>query len=151
MTSTSSKAASSKKTHAQSGSPSSSVVPEGQQVTRDETTACGAASRPGTVGNGLNTRALEVGGGIEQELLCFAFFSARARVQQQRQPVYPLSTVPCLMASQHLSRGGGSTDKQSMIAPAANLPGPSVHPRSAKPEQYLRMGRILETLTSKTS
>jgi hypothetical protein len=52
------------KTQAQAGSPPSSVVHEGQQVTRDETTACGAAPRPGTVSNGLNTRWLEVGGGI---------------------------------------------------------------------------------------
>jgi hypothetical protein len=53
------------KAHAQSGaSPLSSVVHEGQQVTRDETTACGAAPRPGTVTNGLNTKWLEVGGGI---------------------------------------------------------------------------------------
>ena len=53
------------KTHAQGGSsPVSSVVHEGQQVTRDETTACGAAPRPGSVGDGLNTKWLEVGGGI---------------------------------------------------------------------------------------
>jgi hypothetical protein len=52
------------KTPAQTGSPLSSVVHEGQQVTRDEATACGAAPRPGSVGNGLNTKWLEIGGGI---------------------------------------------------------------------------------------
>ncbi|MGA8502052.1 MAG: hypothetical protein WB683_10920, partial [Candidatus Sulfotelmatobacter sp.] len=52
------------KTNAQGASPISSVVHEGQQATRVESTACGAAPRPGSVGNGLNTKSLEIGGGI---------------------------------------------------------------------------------------
>ena len=45
-------------------SPISSVVHEGQQASRVVSTACGAAPRPGSVGNGLNTKWLEIGGGI---------------------------------------------------------------------------------------
>jgi hypothetical protein len=52
------------KTNAQGASPVSSIVHEGQQATRAVATACGAAPRPGSVGNGLNTKWLEIGGGI---------------------------------------------------------------------------------------
>src|SRR5271169_178556 len=52
------------KTNPQSGSVLSTVVHEGQQATRDQATACGAAPRPGSAGNGLNTKWLEIGGGV---------------------------------------------------------------------------------------
>jgi hypothetical protein len=41
----------------------SATVHEGQQATRDESTACGAALRPGGAGHALNTRWLEIGAG----------------------------------------------------------------------------------------
>src|SRR5580700_11255009 len=44
------------KTHPQGGSSLSSVVHEGQQTTREESTACGAATRPGGAGDGLNAK-----------------------------------------------------------------------------------------------
>ena len=52
------------KTNPQSGSALSAVVHEGQQATREESVACGAAPRPGSAGNGLNTKWLEIGGGV---------------------------------------------------------------------------------------
>lgn len=41
----------------------SATVQEGQQATRDESTACGAAPRPGGAGNGLNTKWVKIGAG----------------------------------------------------------------------------------------
>jgi len=52
------------KTHPQGTSSLSTIVHEGQQATREESVACGAAPRPGSAGNGLNTKWLEIGGGI---------------------------------------------------------------------------------------
>lgn len=52
------------KTNAQGTSPIASVVHEGQQATRVVSAACGAAPRPEGAGNGLNTKWLEIGGGI---------------------------------------------------------------------------------------
>jgi hypothetical protein len=52
------------KTNPQGASALSAVVHEGQQATREESVACGAAPRPGGAGNGLNTRWLEIGGGV---------------------------------------------------------------------------------------
>jgi hypothetical protein len=52
-----------RKASPQSSPSQSATVHEGQQSTRDESTACGAALRPGGAGNGLNTKWLEIGGG----------------------------------------------------------------------------------------
>jgi hypothetical protein len=52
------------KTHPEGDSSLSTVVHEGQQATRQESTACGAPARPGSAGNGLNTKWLEIGGGV---------------------------------------------------------------------------------------
>lgn len=41
----------------------SAVVHEGEQTTRDEAAACGAAQRPGGAGNAFNTKWIEIGGG----------------------------------------------------------------------------------------
>jgi hypothetical protein len=51
------------KTNPQGGSSLSTVVHEGQQATREESVACGAAPRPGSPTNG-NTEWLKIGGGI---------------------------------------------------------------------------------------
>lgn len=45
----------------ESGSSQSATVHEGQQATRDESTTCGAAIRPGAAGHALNTKWLEIG------------------------------------------------------------------------------------------
>jgi hypothetical protein len=47
----------------ESNSPQSAVVHEGEQATRDEAAACGAAQRPTGAGNGLNAKWLEIGAG----------------------------------------------------------------------------------------
>jgi hypothetical protein len=57
------------KTQPQGGSTLSAVVHEGQQVTRDESTVCGAPPRPGGAGNGLNTKWIEIGGGAGAGIL----------------------------------------------------------------------------------
>jgi hypothetical protein len=41
----------------------SATVHEGQQASRDESTACGAAMPPQSPGNPINAKALEIGGG----------------------------------------------------------------------------------------
>jgi hypothetical protein len=46
----------------ESKSSQSAVVHEGEQATRDEAAACGAALRPTGAGNGLNAKWLEIGG-----------------------------------------------------------------------------------------
>ncbi len=51
-----------KKPSLQSDSSQSASVHEGETATRDESTACGAAARPGGAGNPVNTKLLEIGG-----------------------------------------------------------------------------------------
>lgn len=52
-----------RKASTQGGSSQSATVHEGQQASRDESTACGASSRPEGAGHALNTKWLEIGGG----------------------------------------------------------------------------------------
>ena len=65
------------KTNPQGGSALSTVVHEGQQATRDQAAACGAAPRPGSAGNGLNTKWLEVGGGVGVGVLVLCLLLCR--------------------------------------------------------------------------
>jgi hypothetical protein len=65
------------KASAQSGSSQSTTVHEGQQATRDESTACGAAPRPAGAGNGLNTKWLEIGGGAGAGVLVLCLLLCR--------------------------------------------------------------------------
>jgi len=48
----------------ENNSSQSAVVHAGEQATRDEAKACGEASRPEPASNGMNTKWLEIGGGI---------------------------------------------------------------------------------------
>jgi len=52
-----------KKPSLQSGSSQSASVHQGETATRDESTACGAAPRPTSAGNPVNTKWIEIGGG----------------------------------------------------------------------------------------
>jgi hypothetical protein len=52
-----------RKASSEGNSSQSATVHEGQKATRDESTACGAAYRPGSASSGLNTKWLEIGGG----------------------------------------------------------------------------------------
>jgi hypothetical protein len=53
----------------------SATVHEGQQATRDESAACGAALPPGGSGSPLNSKWLEIGGGaaVAGMILCLLF------------------------------------------------------------------------------
>jgi hypothetical protein len=53
----------------------SAIVREGGQDKRSELEACGAASQPATAGSGLNTKWLEIGGGVAAGglILCLIF------------------------------------------------------------------------------
>lgn len=51
-----------RKAAADTNSSSNAVVHEGEQATREEASACGAALRPGAAGNGLDAKWLEIGG-----------------------------------------------------------------------------------------
>jgi hypothetical protein len=53
-----------KATTPETNSSQSAVVHEGEQATREEAAACGAALRPPGAGNGLNTKWLEIGGAV---------------------------------------------------------------------------------------
>jgi hypothetical protein len=48
----------------ETNSSQSALVHEGQQTTREAAAACGAAPRPGGAGSSLNTKWLEIGGGV---------------------------------------------------------------------------------------
>jgi hypothetical protein len=52
-----------KKPAAPSSTSESATVREGETASRDESTACGAAARPESPGNPLNSKALWIGGG----------------------------------------------------------------------------------------
>jgi hypothetical protein len=51
-----------RKASSEGNSSQSATVHEGQKATRDESTACGAAYRPGGASSGLNTKWIEIGG-----------------------------------------------------------------------------------------
>lgn len=57
------KASTTTKTTEDNSSPLSNVVHEGEQATRDETQACGAAERPESPGHVMNTKWMVAGGG----------------------------------------------------------------------------------------
>jgi hypothetical protein len=77
------------KTHPQGGSSLSAVVHEGQQTTRDESTACGAATRPGGAGEGLNAKWLEIGGGIGGGVLVLCLLLCRGSGTSNVSPSEP--------------------------------------------------------------
>jgi hypothetical protein len=53
-----------RKTSSKGSAAQSATVHEGQQATRDESTACGAAPRPEAASRGLNAKGLEIGGAV---------------------------------------------------------------------------------------
>jgi hypothetical protein len=83
-----------KKTPVQNGtSPSatqSATVHEGQQATRDESAACGAAARPGGgTGNGLNTKWLEIGGAAGGGILVLCLLLCKGSSPSNVSPSQP--------------------------------------------------------------
>jgi hypothetical protein len=77
------------KTNPQGGSSLSTVVHEGQQATRQESVACGAAPRPGSAGNGLNTKWLEIGGGVGGGILVLCLLLCKGPSHSSVSPSAP--------------------------------------------------------------
>jgi hypothetical protein len=73
----------------ESSSSPSAVVHEGQQATRDETTACGAAPRPAGAGNGLNTKWIEIGAAAGGGVLALCLLLCRGSKSTSVSPSQP--------------------------------------------------------------
>jgi hypothetical protein len=67
----------------------SALVHEGQQATRDEAAACGAALRPGEAGNGLNTKWLEIGAGAGGGVLIICLLLCKGTTTTDVSPSHP--------------------------------------------------------------
>lgn len=67
----------------------SATVHEGEQASRDESTACGAAPRTAAASNGLNTKWLEIGGGGGVGGLVLCLLLCRGTSQQSVSPSQP--------------------------------------------------------------
>jgi hypothetical protein len=76
------------KTNPQGGSALSTVVHEGQQATRDEATACGAAPRPGSPTN-WNPKWLEIGGGVGVGIIVLCLLLCRGSGPSNASPSDP--------------------------------------------------------------
>jgi len=78
-----------RKSSSETASASSSIVHEGQQATRDESTACGASSRPQGTGSGLNTKWLEIGGGVGGGVLVLCLLLCKGSKSTSVSPSQP--------------------------------------------------------------
>jgi hypothetical protein len=78
-----------RKAPADGNSSSSAVVHEGQQATRDEATACGAAPRPASPGNGLNPKWLEIGGAAGGGVLALCLLLCKGSSSTNVSPSQP--------------------------------------------------------------
>ncbi|MGD0161354.1 MAG: hypothetical protein ABSB39_02700 [Candidatus Sulfotelmatobacter sp.] len=67
----------------------SGTVHEGQRATRDESTACGAAPRPGEASNPLNTKWIEIGGGAGAGVLVLCLLLCRSSGSSSVSPSQP--------------------------------------------------------------
>lgn len=67
----------------------SATVHEGQEATRDESTACGAPARPETASHGLNTKWLEAGGGAGGGALILCLLLCKGSPSSSISPVQP--------------------------------------------------------------
>jgi hypothetical protein len=73
----------------QAGASQSATVHEGETATRDESTACGAAPRPGGAGNPANTKWLEVGGGVAVGVIVLCLLLCRGSGPSSVSPSQP--------------------------------------------------------------
>jgi hypothetical protein len=78
-----------RKASAQSDASQAATVHEGQQASRDESVACGAALRPGGAGNGLNSKWLEIGGGTGVGVLVLCLLLCRESGHSDVSPSNP--------------------------------------------------------------
>ncbi|MFZ0309632.1 MAG: hypothetical protein WCA76_16810 [Candidatus Sulfotelmatobacter sp.] len=67
----------------------SGTVHEGQRATRDESTACGPAPRPGEASNPLNTKWIEIGGGAGAGVLVLCLLLCRSSGSSSVSPSQP--------------------------------------------------------------
>jgi hypothetical protein len=70
----------------------SSSVHEGQEATRDESTACGTPARPEAAGHGLNTKWLEAAGGAGGGALILCVLLCKGSPSSSISPVQPGSS-----------------------------------------------------------
>jgi hypothetical protein len=79
-----------RKASSESGSPDSATVHEGQRATRDESTACGVAPRPGGASTTpLNTKWLEIGGGAGAGVLVLCLLLCKGSGPSNVSPSQP--------------------------------------------------------------
>ena len=67
----------------------SGVVHEGQRAKRDESEVCGAASPPESPGHALNTKWLEIGGGVGGGALVLCLLLCKGKSQSNVSPWQP--------------------------------------------------------------
>jgi hypothetical protein len=77
------------RTTSSQGSSQSATVHEGQQATRDETTVCGAASPPERASSGLNTKWLEIGGGVSGGAIILCILLSKGPTPSSVSPSQP--------------------------------------------------------------
>ncbi len=82
-------AAALRKPSPESSSSQSATVHEGQQATRDETQACGAASTPESPTHELNTKWLEIGGGTGVGILVLCLLLCKGKGSSAVSPSQP--------------------------------------------------------------
>jgi hypothetical protein len=78
-----------KKAATEKNAEQSATVREGQQATRDETTVCGAALRPGGAASGLNTKWIEIGAGAGGGVLLLCLLLCKSSTHTNVSPSQP--------------------------------------------------------------
>ncbi|MGA2388650.1 MAG: hypothetical protein ABSF97_06810 [Candidatus Sulfotelmatobacter sp.] len=77
------------KTSAKNTATLSTTVHEGQKDTRYETTVCGAAALPQSAGNALNTKWLEIGGGVAGGVVALCLILCKGKPENSISPSNP--------------------------------------------------------------
>jgi hypothetical protein len=78
-----------RKAPSEGGASQPATVHEGQQATRDETQACGAAPRPESPGHALNPRWLEIGGGAGAGIIVLCLLLCTSKSPSNVSPSQP--------------------------------------------------------------
>jgi hypothetical protein len=78
-----------RKTAPDNNTSQSATVHEGQQASRDESKACGAAARPDVANGGGNTKWLEIGGGAGAGVLVLCLLLCRGSSPSKVSPSQP--------------------------------------------------------------
>jgi hypothetical protein len=78
-----------RKAASESNGSQSASVHEGEQATRVEAASCGAVARPGTAGNGINTKWIEIGGGAGGGVLILCLLLCKSSSPSSVSPSQP--------------------------------------------------------------